>query len=77
MKNEMENKSMECACGENCRCDGKESRCHEVAKCAYKVAKLVLKAATVCALVQVAKEMHKVHKAIEHKHHDGHKHHLL
>lgn len=47
----------------------KECKCKHVEKCVYRVAKLVLKAATVCALCHVAKELHKVHKAIEHKSH--------
>lgn len=50
-----------------CQCD-KEGKCKEVAHCVYKAAKLVLKAATVCAIFHVAKEVHKVHKAIKHEH---------
>lgn len=49
-----------------CQCKGK-GEC--VGKCVYKGVKLLLKAATVCALFHVAKEVHKVHKAIEHKKH--------
>lgn len=72
MENAIEKDVQPCACGEGCQCAEKECKCHQVCKCAYKVAKIVLKAATVCALFRVAKEVHKVHKAIEH----NHRHHL-
>lgn len=58
----------ECACGENCQCAEKKCKCHEVAHCAYKVAKLMAKVATVCAICHVAKELHKLRKTVEHKH---------
>lgn len=51
--------------GEGCQC--KKSECEKVAKCVYKSVKLVMKAATIYALFRIAKEGHKIHKAIEHK----------
>lgn len=35
---------------------------------AFKITKLVLQAATVAAAFCIAKEIHKVHRCIEHKH---------
>ena len=46
-----------------------KNHCHESfgLHLGLKIAKLVLKAGLVCATVHVAKELHKIHKAIEHK----------
>lgn len=52
---------------ENCKCAPAACKCEKIAHCAYHVAKILLKAATVCAICHVAKEVHKVHKAIERK----------
>lgn len=69
MANEnIEAQSQESQCAEACSCAPKQCKCEKIAHCAYHVAKLLLKAATVCAICHVAKEVHKVHKAIEHKH---------
>lgn len=45
---------------------------HEEAHCglhiAFKITKLMLQAASVVAAFCIAKEIHKVHRSIEHKH---------
>lgn len=49
------------------KCENEKKHC--CAKMCIKVAKLVMGLATVAATICVAKELHRVHRAIENHHH--------